>query len=54
MTHQEVCDSAKRIVNRFVRENIFSDIETHEEDRHDGKKTLVLSFMPSSESEVSA
>ena len=54
MTHQEVCDSARRIVNSIVREDRFSDVRVDEEDRHDGKKTFVFSFTPSvaTESEV--
>lgn len=44
MTHQEVCDTARRIVNSIVREDTYTDIQVFEEDRHDGRRSFVFSF----------
>lgn len=44
-THGNTVEEACRIINRiFGGHRYFSSIDWHEEDRHDGKVTIVLSL----------
>ena len=44
MTHQEVCEAAKKTIAAIVRENVYADIRVFKEDRHDGRDTFIFSF----------